>query len=139
MISADATAEYTSNLTHFIRDVRKELKSPKLPFVVGEMGVDGVNATGGVLKFKAAQAAVMKVPEFQGNVAVVKTDAFWDNEAAAIFKKGWRDNVAEWNKVGSDFPFHYLGSPKTMLGMGRAFGDAVITLRGEKQRTPPAK
>lgn len=43
MINADATAEYTVNLTHFIRDVRKDLKSPKLPFAIGQMGVDGLN------------------------------------------------------------------------------------------------
>ena len=41
MINADATAEYTANLAHFIRDVRKDLKAPKLPFVIGQMGVDG--------------------------------------------------------------------------------------------------
>ena len=34
--------------------------------------------------------------------------------------------------VGSDFPYHYLGSPKTMLQIGRAFGEAVLELRGEK-------
>lgn len=132
MISADATAEYTSNLTHFIRDVRKDLKSPKLPFVIGQMGVDGLNPSAGVKKFKEAQAAVMKEPEYQGNVALVKTDAFWDTEAEAVFKKGWRENIDEWNTVGSDFPYHYLGSPKTMMKMGRAFAEAVLALRGEK-------
>lgn len=133
MISADATAEYTSNLKHFIRDVRKDLKAPKLPFVIGQMGVDGVKAGGNVQKFKAAQAAVMDEAEFKGNVALVKTDIFWDLEAEAIFKKGWRENLAEWNKVGSDYPYHYLGSPKTMLRIGRAFGEAVLELRGERK------
>ncbi len=133
MISADATAEYTANLAHFIRDVRKDFKSPKLPFVIGQMGVDGEKAAGGVKKFKDAQAAVMELSEFKGNVALVKTDAFWDQEAEAVFKKGWRENIDEWNKVGSDFPFHYLGSAKTMFKIGRAFGDAVLDLRGEKK------
>jgi hypothetical protein len=132
MINADATSEYTANLTHFIRDVRKDLKSPKLPFVIGEMGVDGEKASGNVKKFKAAQAAVIDVAEFKGNVAYVKTDKYWDLEADAIFRKGWKENLAEWNKVGSDFPYHYLGSPKTMLQIGRAFGEAVLELRGKK-------
>ena len=66
-----------------------------------------------------------------GNVALVKTDVFWDLEADAVFKKGWRQNLQEWNKVGSDYPYHYLGSAKTVLGIGRAFGDAVLELRGE--------
>lgn len=133
MINADATAEYTKNLDHFIRDVRKDLRAEKLPFVIGEMGVDGLKPGAGVQKFKAAQAAVMNVAEFKGNVALVKTDVFWDLEAEAVYKKGWRENLAEWNKVGSDFPFHYLGSPRTMIGIGRAFGDAVLELRGEKK------
>ena len=133
MINADATAEYTANLTHFIRDVRKDLKAPKLPFVIGQMGVDGLNPGANVKAFKDAQAKVMDVPEFKGNVALVKTDAFWDTDAEAVFKKGWRENLDEWNKVGSDYPYHYLGSAKTMLKMGRAFADAVIELRGEKK------
>jgi alpha-galactosidase len=133
MINADATAEYASNLAHFIRDVRKDLKAPGLPFVVGQMGVEGESPSANVKKFKEAQAAVMKLPEFKGNVALVKTDAFWDEEAEAVFKKGWREHLDEWNKVGSDYPYHYLGSVKTMLGIGRAFGEAVLELRGEKK------
>jgi alpha-galactosidase len=71
----------------------------------------------------------LKDAEFKGNVAVVKTDLFWDLEAEALFKKGWRENLDEWNKLGSDFPYHYLGSPRTMLRIGRAFGEAMIGLR----------
>ena len=133
MINADSTAEYTANLTHFIRDVRKDFKSPKLPFVIGQMGVDGEKPSANVKKFKDAQAAVMEVAEFKGNVALVKTDAFWDTDAEAVFKKGWRENLEEWNKVGSDYPYHYLGSAKTMCKIGRAFGEAMIELRGEKK------
>ncbi len=133
MIDARATAEYAANLTHFIRDVRKDLKVPKLPFVIGQMGVDGPNASQNVKRFKDSQAAVMEVPEFKGNVALVKTDAFWDMEADALFRKGWRENIDQWNKVGSDYPYHYLGSAKTLCRIGRALGEAVLELRGEKK------
>lgn len=133
MIDANATAEYTTNLAHFIRDVRKDLKAPKLPFVIGQMGVDGVNPGANVKKFKDAQAAVMQLAEFKGNVALVRTDEFWDTQAEAVFKKGWRENVDEWNKVGSDFPYHYLGSARTMSKIGRAFGTAILELRGDKK------
>jgi hypothetical protein len=132
MIDATATAEYTTNLAHFIRDVRKDLRSPKLPFVVGQMGVDGATPSAGVAKFKEAQAAVLEVAEFKGNVGLVKTDAFWDTDAAAVFKKGWRENVEEWNKVGSDYPYHYLGSAKTMLRIGGGFGEEMLRLRAGK-------
>jgi hypothetical protein len=128
MINADYTAQYTQNLAHFIRDVRQDLKSPRLPFVIGQMGVDGERAGANVQRFKAAQAAVVEIPEFRGNVALVKTDQFWDVEAEAVFKKGWRENLEEWNKVGSDFPYHYLGSPKTMCAIGKAMAEAAIEL-----------
>jgi alpha-galactosidase len=131
MISADYTQEYAANLAHLIRDVRKDLKAPKLPVVIGQMGVDGENPGANIRSFKAAQAAIMDLSEFKGNVALVQPDAFWDKEAEAVFKKGWREHLAEWNKVGSDYPYHYLGSAKTMFKIGRAFGEAVLELRGE--------
>lgn len=132
MISAEYTAEYTSNLKHFIYDVRKDLQAKELPFVIAQMGVDGEAAGASVVRFKESQAAVLEEPAFQGNVALVKTDLYWDQAAAAVFKKGWRENIAEWNTVGSDFPFHYLGSPKTLLGVGKACGEAVLKLREKK-------
>jgi alpha-galactosidase len=132
MISADYTAEYAANMAHFIRDVRKDLKAPKLPFVIGLMGVGGLKPDAGVKRFQEAQAAVLEVAEFRGHVALVKTDRFWDTEAEAVFKKGWRENLEAWNRVGSDYPYHYLGSPRTMFRIGRAFGAAMLELRGQK-------
>ena len=96
------------------------------------MGVDGANPSANVKAFKAAEAAVMNEKEFKGNVALVKTDAFWDVDAAAVFKKGWREHLDEWNKVGSNYPYHYLGSAKTMCRIGKAFAEATLELRGGK-------
>jgi alpha-galactosidase len=133
MINADYTKEYTANLAHLIRDIRRDLKSPKLPVVIGQMGVDGENPSANIRKFKETQAAIMQIGEFKGNVALVKTDPYWDKEAEVVFKKGWREHIGEWNKVGSDYPYHYLGSAKTMLRIGRALGEAALELRGEKK------
>src|SRR5262249_50587734 len=134
MINADYAREYATNLEHFIRDVRKDLKVPRLPFVIGQMGVGGVSPSANGKRFKDAQAAVLEVAEFKGNVALVKTDVFWDTEAETVFNKGWRQNLEEWNKVGSDYPYHYLGSARTLCRIGRAFGEAILELRGEKVR-----
>jgi hypothetical protein len=134
MINAQYTSEYTANMAHFIRDVRKDFKSPNLPIVIGQMGVGGVEgAEPNVRKFKDAQAAVTQIAEFKGNVALVKTDVLWDMDADAVFKKGWRENLEQWNTVGSDYPYHYLGSVKTMCAIGKAFGEAMLELRGEKR------
>lgn len=35
-------AEYGKNMISFVRDVRKDLKVPNLPVVIGELGMDGV-------------------------------------------------------------------------------------------------
>lgn len=129
MINAEYTAEYAANLANFIRDVRKDLGVPALSFVIGQMGVDGDHPATSIQTFKAAQAAAAALPEFKDNVAIVKTDAFWDKEAEAVFKKGWREHLDEWNTVGSDYPYHYLGSAKTHIGIGRAFAEAMLKLR----------
>ncbi|MCA9117543.1 MAG: hypothetical protein KDA79_20880, partial [Planctomycetaceae bacterium] len=135
MINADYTAEYASNMAHFIRDVRRDLKVPQLPFVIGQLGVDGVDGKPNPKRdaFKAAQAEPAQLPEFSGNVALVKTDQFWDTEAHAIFLKGWKKHFAEWEKVGSDYPFHYLGSVKTYYGIGTGFGKAMLELIDGKE------
>lgn len=130
MIDATATAEYAANMAHFIDDVRKDLKAPKLPFVIGVMGVGGPKADRNVKRFQDAQAAVLDDAAYKGNVALVRTADFWDAEAQGVFDKGWRANLDAWNRLGSDAPYHYLGSPRTMLGIGRAFGAAMLKLRG---------
>lgn len=121
---------YTEHLAHFIRDLRGDFKSPNLPFVIGQMGVMGFSDPGTEgANFRAAQAAVAQIPEFKGNVKVVATDPFWDQEAQAILKKGYQKHKDEWDKFGSDAPYHYLGSAKTFSDIGRAFGEAMIELR----------
>lgn len=93
--------KYTGLMAHFIRDVRKEFDAPKLPFVIGVIGVGGAtNLYGpkqqrykGVHQYiRDAMAAPAKMPEFKGNVAAVLTEKFWDHdlmklrERAAKFK-----------------------------------------------------
>jgi hypothetical protein len=71
---------YSDLLAKFIRDVRKDLNAPKLPFVIGVLGVGGVNDQ---LIFRKAMAAPAALPEFKGNVTAVETAPFWDSEMAA--------------------------------------------------------
>ena len=131
MINAGYAAAYTGNMVNFIRDVRKDLNAPNLPFVIGGLDVGGVEEEKPDSKkraFKEAQAAAGRLPEFQGNVAVVHTDKCWDFEADAVYQKGWRENLEEWQKIGSDYPYHYLGSVKCYSRIGKAFGEAIIEL-----------
>ena len=131
MVNTDYSAEYGQHMANFIRDVRKDLDAPELPFVIGQLGVGGVpkeKRDERKEKFKAAQAAPAELPEFRDNVRVVKTDQYWDWVADAVFRKGWKENLEEWNTVGSDRPYHYLGSAKCYSSMGGAFANAFIEL-----------
>ena len=124
--------EYAVNMKNFIRDVRNDLAKPDLPFVIGIMGQNGFKpAKGNMAIVKAAQASMNDVPEFAGNVRAIPTDVHWDKRADAAFPT-WRDNVAEWEKIGSDRPYHYLGSTITFTRIGRALGQALLELRGAK-------
>lgn len=128
----DFQDEYAVNMKNFIRDVRKDLANPNLPFAIGIMGQNGfAPAKGNMAIVKAAQASMNDVPEFEGNVRAIPTDVYWDKRADAAFPT-WRDNVADWEKLGSDFPYHYLGSTITFTKIGRALGQAILELRGAK-------
>jgi len=80
-------SKYSEWLADFIRDVRKDLKAPKMPFVIGVLGVDGLNAKGNIISFRDAMAAPAAMPEFKGNVAAVQTAPFWAEELAVIDQK----------------------------------------------------
>jgi alpha-galactosidase len=75
--------EYSRLLSHFIRDVRRDLSAPKMPFVIGVLGVDGEKH----VNFRKAMAAPADTPEFKGNVLAVDTAAFWDHAIAAAEPK----------------------------------------------------
>ncbi|MFM7056024.1 MAG: sialate O-acetylesterase [Planctomycetota bacterium] len=85
--------EYSRLLTHFIRDVRKDLSAPQMPFVIGVLGVGGENENEA---FRKAMAAPADLPEFRGNVIAVATAPFWDADiAAAEPKKGRYDEIVD--------------------------------------------
>lgn len=120
--------EYESNLKHFINDVRKDLKTPKLPFVIAVMGQNGSKPAGGaMLTIQKAQLAMNEVPEFKGNVKAIRTDVLVDKAAEELFPK-WRENQDQWKKVGGDFPYHYLGSAIWFNRIGKAMGEAMLEL-----------
>ena len=83
----DRFALYSDLLAHFIRDVRKDLNAPKMPFVIGVMGVDGMKANADMTAFRSAMTAPSLMPEFKGNVIAVPTAPFWSEELAAIDRK----------------------------------------------------
>ncbi len=80
-------AVYSDLLAHFIRDVRQDFNAPEMPFVIGVMGVGGVNADADTLAFRQAMTAPSLLPEFTGTVFAVPTAPFWSEELALIDEK----------------------------------------------------
>ena len=88
--------KYSEVLAHFIRDVRKDLKSAKLPFVIGVMGAGGPTEKYGKNQqryksthegFRNAMAAPASMPEFKVNVTAVLTENYWDPELDEVAAK----------------------------------------------------
>ena len=121
--------DYTNWLAAFIRDVRKDLGSADMPFVIGELSTGGIPNRG---DFQIAQANVAKLDEFSSTVTFVPTAEYYDTKAHELFEKGyWKgtdEQKAQWEAVGNDRPYHYLGSGKTYYLKGVAFGEASLEL-----------
>lgn len=106
-------AEYESNMSHFIKDIRRDLKAEKLPFVIAETGMNGPNETHPrALSLMKAQAAVAEHPEFQGNVAFVATRAFWREKEESPSGQG----------------YHWNTNAETYYLIGEAMGKAMVKL-----------
>lgn len=102
--------KYGEWMAQFIRDVRKDLHAPELPFVIGVMGVGGPTSKYGPSQqryksthqnFRDAMAAPAKLDEFKGNVEVVLTENFWDMEASALRQRE-QELKPELKKISED-------------------------------------
>ena len=85
---------YAECMAHFIRDVRRDLSAPDMPFVIGVMGVGGpiegrANERNSAVhaNFRAAMAAPASMAEFEGNVTAVQTAPYWDTKLSEISDK----------------------------------------------------
>jgi len=76
--------QYSWLLRHFIRDVRKDLKTPEMPFVIGVFGINGHDE--GYKSFRDAMAAPAGDPEFKGTVKAVQTADYWDEQLDRLNK-----------------------------------------------------
>jgi len=94
--------QYSTVLAHFIRDVRKDLAKPNLPFVIGVMGAGGPvekygpsqqRYAGVHSEFRKAMAAPAALPEFNGNVFAVLTENYWDLQLGELVSRRGKVNA----------------------------------------------
>ncbi len=113
-INDQFNGEYEKNMANFIRDMRKELQAPNLPFVIAETGMNGPDETHPrALSLMKAQAAVAEHAEFKGNVAFVKTQHFWRDQKLSPSGQG----------------YHWNTNAETYYLIGEAMGQALKSLQ----------
>lgn len=106
---------YETNLSNFIRDIRKDLGAPNLPFVIAETGMSGhAEKHPRALSLMKAQAAVAKRKEFQGNVAFVGTKDFYRPK----------------EESPSGQSYHWNTNAETYYLIGEGMGKAMLSLLG---------
>lgn len=81
--------DYSKWMSMFIKDVRKDLDQPQMPFVIGVLGVGGpVDPSDARSKPKKHFREAMALPAKQmKNVVAVDTAVYWDQKLDAIDKK----------------------------------------------------
>lgn len=104
---------YEENLSCFIRDTRKELGMPKLPFVIAETGMSGHEEKHPrAVSLMKAQAAVAQREEFRGNVAFVGTRDFWRDKSLSPSGQAYH-----WNNNAETFYLIGEGMAQAMIGL----------------------
>jgi hypothetical protein len=117
-LKTDTAKEYEQNLVNLIHDVRRDLASPKLPFVIGELTGPWVKAEGSWEILRKAEAAAAEKPEFAGNVLFVPTHDF-------VRKPEDSPNPGHGH--------HEFGNAETYFLVGDALGKGMMRLLdGEK-------
>ncbi len=110
--------QYEQNMANFIRDIRKDLATPNLPFVIAETGMSGREEKHPrALSLMKAQAAVAKHKEFQGNVAFVGTKDFYRPKEASP----------------SGQAYHWNSNAETYYLIGEGMGNAMLQLVRKEQ------
>ena len=105
-------------MVNFIKDIRRDLDLPGMPFVIATCGHGGYDHikdkwTNNIQNYIVpAQAAAAARPEFSGNVALADTRPFW------------KDSL---NSPANQL-HHYNRNAGTYFMMGNAAGNAMIKL-----------
>ncbi len=118
----NAVPEYEQNLVNLIKDVRKDLKVPNLPVVIGELTGPWVDAPGAWATLRKAQASAAAKAEFKGNVIFVET----------------RDFVRPAKESpNTGHGHHEFGNAETYFLVGDALGKGMIKLLTPQPKGKP--
>ncbi|MDG2383543.1 MAG: sialate O-acetylesterase [Pirellulaceae bacterium] len=119
---------YKDNMVAFVNDVREEYKTPNMPFVIGVLGTGVTAEKVAENKVSLAQREAAETLGAANNVAAVESYQEYSLYSNDVFQKGWPEHFHEWDTVGSDRPYHYLGSGAFFVRLGDAFANSMVDL-----------
>ncbi len=133
---------YASNMVHYIQDLRKEVKQPKMPFVIGVLGTPAFPEEALTNNVAQAQRKAASAPELAGTVAAVESwplttpeVAIWRLKREAINPRDGlqlQDADQQWILHGSNAGYHYDGSGRFFIRLGDECASAMLKLMGKK-------
>lgn len=110
-VTKTANKYYEQNLVHLIKDVRKDLGTPTLPFVIATTGMKGwTDKDPRAISIMNAQLAMTSYPEFKDNVSVVDTRDFY---------------IETENSPSKQF-YHWNRNAESHLLIGESLGRAML-------------
>jgi len=125
---------YKTNMISFIKDVRSGFKTPRMPFIIGVLGTSQTKERVAENAVSVGQREAAKAPEFKDNVLAVESYTEYALDSLKVYKTGWADHYCQWDTVGSDRPYHYLGSGKFFVRLGDAFATAMADLISKQRK-----
>ncbi len=126
---------YKTNMIAFVKDVRNKYKVPNMPFVIGVLGTGATKEEVDKNAVSLGQRAAAAVPEFKDNVAIVESYPFYALDALAMWKDGtWSKKPIEFSQIGSDRPYHYMGSGKFFVRLGDALATGMVDLKKKQKQ-----
>ena len=128
--SPEFRGNYKNNMITFIKDIRKEYKTPDMPFVIGVLGTGMTAEKVGENEVSLAQRAAAETMGTENGVASVESYKDYSLYSNEVFQKGWPQHYHEWDTVGSDRPYHYLGSGAFFVRLGNSFANSMLNLMG---------
>lgn len=131
---------YSKNMVHFIQDLRKEVKQPKMPFVIAVLGTPAFPEGAMANNVANAQREAAKSPELAGTVAAVESWPLTTPEVAIwrMRKDASQGSPAvienadmQWRLHGSNQGYHYDGSGRFFIRLGDECAGAMLKLMGK--------
>jgi hypothetical protein len=133
---------YAKNMVHFIKDLRAEVKQPKMPFVIGVLGTPAFPEEAMSNNVAKGQREAAQAAELAGTVAAVESwplttpeVAIWRMKRETVTANG--DKAAaqlaeqQWILHGSNLGYHYDGSGRFFIRLGDEIAAAMLKLMGK--------